>query len=331
MTDETSTDKTLLKGHEIMKNITKKIIAVFAVLCVAATSMAGCGDKKKETTDPTAITQYALEVGKSSEGNSLTLGDTQVDLNAPDPETSEDESSAAEAQEEEVIEEVTDAQGQPVTEVVTVTDAAGETVTDVDGETVTETVKVTTVVKKPASSGNNSSTTPSDNDGNSGSSNYTPANDGRYFMWLDISKNENFYFEGDMLKMSFKVKEDIPDGDYKIRVTHDLSSIAGVSLNSTSKSIDGTVRVNNGSIEPTDVSGETGMVIYGDNVACKQGDTIDYYINIKNNEGLAAFCIWIYFDSNALEFDEAAACASGEFEEIAYETEVGSSKNKKSE
>lgn len=314
-----------------MKNITKKIIAVFAVLCVAATSMAGCGDKKKKGSDE-AVTQYALEVGKSSEGNSLTLGDTQIDLDAPDPETSGDESSASD-KEEEVVEEVTDSKGQPVTEVVTVTDSKGETVTDAKGETVTETVKVTTVVKKPASSGNSNSTTPSQSGENkdNSNSNYTPANDGRYYMWLDISKNENFYFEGDMLKMSFKVKENIPDGDYKIRVSQDLSSIAGVSLNSTSKAIDGTIRVNNGDIEPADVSNETGMVIYGDNVACKQGDTIDYYINIKNNEGLAAFCIWVYFDSNALEFIDEAACASGEFEAIARETEIGSSKNKKGE
>lgn len=318
-----------------MNNITKKIIAVFAVLCVATTSMAGCGDKKEKKT-PEAITQYALEVGKSGEGNSLTLGDTQVNLDAPDPETSDDETSDSD-KEEEIIEEVTDAEGQPVTEFVTVTDASGETVTDADGETVTEAVKVTTAVKKPASSGNNSSTTPPQSNGNNensnsnSNSNYTPANDGRYYMWLDISKNKNFYFEGDMLKMSFKVKDNIPDGDYKIRITHDLSSIAGVSLNSTSKSIDGTIRVNNGDIEPADVSGETGMVIYGDNVACKQGDTIDYYINIKNNEGLAAFCIWLYFDSNAFEFIEDAACASGEFEAIARETEIGSSKTKKGE
>lgn len=317
-----------------MKNITKKIIAVFAVLCVAATSMAGCGDKKKSDE---AITQYALEVGKSGDDNPLTLGDTQINLDAPDPETSEDETSASDKkEEEEVVEEVTDAEGQPVTEVVKVTEAGGEAVTDSNGETVTEKVKVTTAVKKSSSGGNNSSATSAnsnENSGNSGdtTSDYTPATDGRYYMWLDISKNENFYFEGDMLKMSFKVKEDIPDGDYKIRITHDLSSIAGVSLNSSCQSVDGTIRVNNGDIEPNDVSDKTGMVIYGDNVACKQGDTIDYYINIKNNEGLAAFCIWLYFDSNALEFIDDAACASGEFEAIARETEIGSSKKKKSE
>ena len=67
------------------------------------------------------------------------------------------------------------------------------------------------------------------------------------------------------------------------------------------------------------------MIFYGDNISCKQGDTIDFNINIKNNSGLVAFCIWFYFDSNALEFVDAGA--SGEFEEIAYNTEIGSGNN----
>ena len=37
----------------------------------------------------------------------------------------------------------------------------------------------------------------------------------------------------------------------------------------------------------------------------------DFNINVKNNTGLAAFCIWFYFDGNALEFVDA--CATGEF------------------
>ena len=85
--------------------------------------------------------------------------------------------------------------------------------------------------------------------------------------------------------------------------------------------MEGTIRVNNGTIQPADVSNETGMVFYGDNVACKQGDTIDYYINVKNNSGLVAFVIWFYFDSNAMDFISAEA--SGEFEEIARNTEIG--------
>ena len=63
------------------------------------------------------------------------------------------------------------------------------------------------------------------------------------------------------------------------------------------------------------------MVFYGNNVACKQGDTVDAYINIKNNSGLVAFVIWFYFDSNALEF--VSAEASGEYKKIAHDTEVG--------
>lgn len=287
-----------------MKTITKKIIAVFSVVLVAMSALAGCGDKK-ESSSGEAMTQYALEIGTPDDSNPLTSD--------PDVEPETDAPTEAEPEEvEEVteIEDVTDADGQPVTEVVTVTDEAGEPVTDASGETVTETVKVTTVVKKPSTT---TQTT-------TAASKYEAKQDGRYAMWLDISKDENFYFEGDFLHIVFKVKENIPDGDYKFRISPDLSDVAGVAVY-PSKVIDGTIRVNNGSIDPVDVSGETGMVFYGDNIACKQGDTIDYYMNIKNNTGLVAFVIWFYFDSNALEF--VSAEASGEYEEIAKNTEVG--------
>ncbi|OPZ19613.1 MAG: DNA polymerase I [Firmicutes bacterium ADurb.BinA205] len=80
------------------------------------------------------------------------------------------------------------------------------------------------------------------------------------------------------------------------------------------KVIDGTVRVGGESIDPADVSAEEGLTVYGDNVACKQGDTIDYYINIKNNNGLAAALVWFYFDSNAMEFESAEE--AGEFADM---------------
>lgn len=290
-----------------MKTITKKIIAVFSVVLVAMSALAGCGDKK-ESSSGEAMTQYALEIGTPDDSNPLT-SDPGVEPETDAPTEAEPE----EVEEVTEIEDVTDADGQPVTEVVTVTDEAGEPVTDASGETVTETVKVTTVVKKPSTT---TQTT-------TAASKYEAKQDGRYAMWLDISKDENFYFEGDFLHIVFKVKENIPDGDYKFRISPDLSDVAGVAVY-PSKVIDGTIRVNNGSIDPVDVSGETGMVFYGDNIACKQGDTIDYYMNIKNNTGLVAFVIWFYFDSNALEF--VSAEASGEYEEIAKNTEVGAGK-----
>lgn len=139
-------------------------------------------------------------------------------------------------------------------------------------------------------------------------------------MWLDISKDENFFFEDDMIKYTFKVKEGIPDGDYKISIVPDISDIAGVRVQ-PSEVINGTIRVNNGEIEAVDVSNKTDMIFYGDNIACKQGDTIDFNVNIKNNVGMAAFMIWVYFDSNALEFIDAKP--TGEFRSISSSADIG--------
>lgn len=273
-------------------------------------SFAGCGDKdKKSSSSTSAVTQYALEIGQAGDGKT---DDPGIKV---DDKTSEAATSAP-AEDTTEIEDVTDADGQPVTESVTVTDANGATVTDASGSAVTETVKVTTVVKKPSSQ----TTT--------AASKYESKQDGRYAMWLDISKDENFYFEGDFLHIKFKVKEGIPDGDYKLRISPDLSDVAGTAVY-PSKVIDGTIRVNNGTIEETDVSGESGMIFYGSNVACKQGDTIDCYINIKNNTGLVAFVIWFYFDSNAFEF--VSAEASGEYRKIARDTEIGAGAQKSTE
>ena len=293
-----------------MKELTKKIVAVLAVLCVAATGLAGCeGKKESSSSEGEAMTKFPLQFGEAGDGNPLTPGDPNVDLNAQDPTQ-----PATEAEVEDTTEfaVVTDDKGEPVTEVAQVTDAEGAQVTDAQGSQVTEVVTVTTVVKKPAVT-QPATTAPS----------YTSKTDGRYAMWLDISKDENFYFEGDFLKASFKIKDGIPNGDYTVRISPDLSDITGTVVKPASV-YDGIVRINSGTIEDRDVSAESGLIFYGDNVACKQGDTIDYYFYVKNNSGLAAFCIWFYFDSNAMEF--LGASASGEFDEIARNTDIGAGK-----
>lgn len=313
-----------------MKNITRKIIAVFAVLCVAVTSMASCSGKNndssstsinnsgdsssyaEESIDKESLMRQPLNIGSAGDGN-IYAGD--ADLDGDDPVASAPSTDSV-ADTTKFV-EVTDANNQPVTQVVEVTNADGEKQTDADNKPVTEVVKVTEAVTVPASE------TPSNTPANS---DYKSKNDGRYAMWIDCSENKNFLFEGEMLKATFKVKEGIPDGDYRIRISPDLSDVAGVSVY-PSKVIDGTIRVNNGAIEPVDVSDENGsFVFYGDNIACKQGDTIDFNINVKNNAGIVAFCIWFYFDSNALEFVEAGA--TGEYADIAQQTEIGNGSKK---
>lgn len=324
-----------------MKSIMKKVIAVFAVLCVAMTSVVSCSDgkgnsgssssssannSKEDTTlsdeEKQELMQMPLNIGEAGDGNAI-AGDGDLDGDDPVAVTTakaESKSTTANNAVVTAVQEVTDANNQPVTQVVQVTDADGAVQTDADSQPVTEMAVVTEVVTVPADENSNT-----DNSGDTtqapANSDYTPKNDGRYAMWIDVSQDDNFYFEGDMLKATFKVKEGIPDGDYKIRIAPDLADVAGVSVK-PSKVMDGTIRVNNGEIEAADVSSETGaLVFYGDNIACKQGDTIDFNINIKNNTGLVGFCIWFYFDGNALEFVDA--CATGEYEEIARQTEIG--------
>ncbi len=294
-----------------MKNITKRIIAIFAVLAVSATTFASCGEKKEKKPADPATQFYPFEVGSGLEDNELTPA-PDVDLNAADPTApAEDEEKEPATEVATEIQEATEADGQPATQYVAVTEASGEEATEAGGAVVTEAVKVTNVVTNVVTKPVEKPTTPP----------YTAKKDGRYAMWLDISKDANFFFEGDMIKATFKVKEGIPDGDYPIEIVPDLSDIAGVDVTGKAKVVGGTIRVNNGEIEAVDVSAETGMIFYGDQVACKQGDEIEFNINIKNNSGLAAFCVWFYFDSNALEFVEAVP--TGEFEEIARDTEIG--------
>ncbi|MDE5765157.1 MAG: hypothetical protein K2I00_09355 [Ruminococcus sp.] len=321
-----------------MKNTMKRIIAVFSVLCIASMSFVSCAKDTGWVSDSDSSSQtqvegkptmkYPLEIGAAASGNKLTPGDPNADLNAPDPESSADSNSGSDEKttKEPATElvKVTEPDGQPVTELVKVTEPDGQPATDDNGEEKTEVVEVIEVVEVPAENSGNDNNNSEQGNGNQSSGNnenYVSAEDGRYAMWLDISKDENFYFEGDMLTIQFKVKEDIPDGDYEVRISPDLSDIAG-NVVRPEKIISGVVRVNKGEIEAVDVSGENGLVFYGDKISCKQGDTVDMNINIKNNSGLAAFCIWFYFDSNALEF--LGAGATGEFEEISRQTEIGS-------
>lgn len=299
-----------------MKNIFKRIAAVFAVLAVASMSFTGCSGKEEKSSsvpETSAPQQYPFVVGEAANGNGLTPGDPNADLNANDPIQPTKAGATDKEDTEPVteIEEVTEADGSPATVYVPVTEASGEKATEADGAVATQAVPVTNIVTKPAATAPKE-TQPA----------YTSKEDGRYAMWLDISKDENFFFEGNMITASFKVKDNIPNGDYTIRISPDLSDVAGVAVKEE-KTIDGIIRVNNGRIDPVDVKDETGMIFYGDAIACKQGDTIDFNINIKNNSGLVAFCIWFYFDSNALEFIEAYP--SGEFEEVARYTEIGGS------
>ena len=186
-----------------MKNISKRFIALAALLCVAMTSIAGCGDKSKSSSGGSSANssddvtlQYPFTVGDAGDADIKDPnGDVEIAegvvANTTEPSQQEgstaavttaakSDSNTPAATQTEIV---TDAKGETVTEAVTVTDASGSTVTDAKGETVTTMVPVYNVVTTP--SGNSEKTT-------SSGDNYKSETVGKYAMWLDISKDENF-------------------------------------------------------------------------------------------------------------------------------------------
>ena len=298
-----------------MSNSRKKAIALATVICVAFSSLVSCAapgesssnnkndsnsvqstDSGKNETDPDDLEQIKNDQGAvigtpfqsgSVEDFAETGMPVKDDLDADDPTTKE-----------------------PATEIVEVTDANGEKATDADGQVVTE-----IVTKAPSAD------------------DYVSKTDKRYCLWIDISPDpdteteykgvkitkDGYAFNDQVIKVTFKIKEGIPEKDYAVRFNPDFSSLRGVSMKP--KVIQGNIRVG-GDIEAQDVAGETEFVAYGDNISAKPGDTVDYYINLKNNPGLAAMLLWVYYDSNAM--DVQSITAAGDYAKIARGTETGS-------
>ena len=298
-------------------NITKKkAIALASVVCVAFSSLISCSgqngsgsnDKKDNSSTKTTaadgqtptiaddidqiknddgnviVTPFQSGSPADLEGSGFPMGE---DLNGEDPTSKE-----------------------PATEVVEVTEANGEKATNAEGQVVTE-----VVTKAPSAE------------------DYVSKTDKRYCLWIDISVDpdtekeykgvpitqDGYAFNDQVVKITFKLKDNIPDKDYAVRFNPDFSSLRGISMKPTV--IQGNIRVG-GSIDPQDVSDKTDFIAYGDNVSAKAGDTVDYYINLKNNPGLAAMLLWIYYDSNAM--DVQSITAAGDYAKIARGTETGS-------
>ena len=291
-----------------MRNFRKKAIALAAVACVALTSAASCSDSKgsSKSEGTAAATTEAVDANKptlehidNEKGvaivtpfqsgspedlaeTGLTPPDENVDLDSADPTSTEKK--------------------EPATEIVEVTEANGEKATDADGKTVTQIVTKATEAETESSANN-----------------YVSKTDSRYCLWVDISKDSDYIFNGDFIEVYFKLKDNIPEKDYAVRFNPDFSSIEGASLK-PDKVIQGNIRVG-GTIDAQDVSSESGFVAYGDNVSAKAGDEVVYRINLKNNPGMAAMLVWIYYDSNAMEVEDVLPC--GEFAEFSSGASTG--------
>jgi hypothetical protein len=288
-----------------MTNFRKKAIALAAVACVAVTSAASCSKKQASSTN-NGTSAGSNSSSQAASNNMPTLENIENASGAVVVTPFQTGSPADIANlgltapngiDLDSDDPQTKSTTQAATEVVEVTQANGEKVTDANGAVVTEIVTKTTEA----------------------SDEYTSKTDSRYCMWLDISKDSDYVFNGDFIEVVFKLKDNIPNKDYPVRFNPDFASVAGKSV-SPDKVIQGNIRVG-GDIEEQNVSSETGFVAYGDNVSAKPGDEITYHINLKNNPGLAAMLVWVYFDTNAMEVE--GIYPSGEFEKFASTATTG--------
>ncbi len=287
-----------------MSNFRKRMIAIAAVACVLLTSAASCMDSNKK------------ENGSGNNDSSSTTAAATEDSNAPTLEHIDNEKgnvivtpfqsgSPADLGLATAPDEATALNAEDPTaptEVVEVTEANGEKATDANGKVVTQIVTKATEAATAASVDN-----------------YVSKTDSRYCLWIDISKDKDYVFNDDFIEVYFKLKDNIPEKDYAVRFNPDFSTIGGDSLK-PDKVIQGNIRVG-GSIDAQNVSSETGFVAYGDNVSAKPGEEVCYRINLKNNPGMAAMLVWIYFDSNAMEVEDVIP--SGEFATFAYNASTG--------
>ncbi len=320
-----------------MKNFKKRLIAIVALTCVALSAFAGCsnkdnGDSKsgsskssESSEDPNLVSPF--QWGDADSGD-ITIDGVEINANDPvkadhvDSSKASDESSSESSSEDakNKDEEGTTGYvaGEPVTEIVAVTEANGEAVTQADGQPVTEVKTITNSTPQPeASSGNSDNNNNNSSVGSNTDPNYVSNTKGKYAMWIDISNDGDYVFNDSFMKITFKVKDDAPDGIYDIAITPDLSAF-DTSIVTPDTIINGSIKVGDVAADSVDPSSMNGFALYGDKVSAKQGDTVELCINMKDNPGLAAFCIWYYYDSNALEIIDCVP--DGEFAEISKNT-----------
>lgn len=129
--------------------------------------------------------------------------------------------------------------------------------------------------------------------------------------WLDISKKQDFVFDGNLLEFEVKVKDNVPDGIYPVEVYFaDLSNYSANTDDNAAKLdavkfIPGYICVNSDAPEKPALG--TDMTLTPDTVSAKPGETVRMNLRVDNNPGIVAFVIRMSYDDNAISIEDAGA------------------------
>ena len=286
-----------------MKNFKKRFIAFSAMIAVVLGSCVSCTSKKEKA--PSLTEQEKSEVAEDAltfTYDSEDEDDTSADLNAADPTEPNGDTAPAETQ------IVTDAQGQPVTEIVTVTNADGQPATDAEGQPATEIITVTETVTGGSNNNNN-------NNNNRSANTNTPDMRPCEAWWINIAQEKDFVFNNDFIAVDFEIRENAPTGKTPINITKsDFSNLAAQTAIHPTSTYNNFVYINQDK-EDISINDDGNFLIYTDAASGKPGDIVTVVFNIKNNPGLCAVDFAFEYDKNVLKIVDTYAV--GEYAEIA--------------
>ena len=172
-------------------------------------------------------------------------------------------------------------------------ESSGNEVKDEKGNVVTEVVKGN-------SKNNESSTAGSNGSGASGGDSYQANIKTFQAYWLDMSSGKNVVCNGDFLDVTFKIKDDAPDGNYAL--TAGANDFANWDAQSVPVSfVDGDIAVGSAS-EKTAGSAENGtFTIAAGTAKGNPGDEVTVRFDMSDNPGIVALIFRFKYDANALE------------------------------
>jgi hypothetical protein len=129
--------------------------------------------------------------------------------------------------------------------------------------------------------------------------------------WLDMSKRGDYIFDGDIVRLQFKIKDTAKVGDVaKIEMTHtDFSNWGNDQLGIDPQTV--IPDVINGSITVGDTPEAIGgalsnFTLYVNNGAGKPGDTVTVTLDLARNPGFVAFFLKFSYDASILEYVDPA-------------------------
>lgn len=202
---------------------------------------------------------------------------------------------------------------------VVVTDDAGQPVVDENGNTVTEVVSGgnsggtngdSTGNSTGSSNGNSAA---GNNDNSAGTSGNNSSGNGDTYSadyktfqayWLDMSSGKDVVCNGDFLDVTFKIKDNAPDGNYAITAgANDFANWAAKSV--PVAFVEGDIAVGNAAQKETGSPESGTFSITAGTAKGNPGDEVTVRFDMSDNPGIVALIFRFKYDANALEVVDA--------------------------